>query len=229
MQRPDGGTHFDLDEAHKTQLGAFLEQNLTPDAVALWEQLLGNIRSSLGLPDEAVKRAEPQPSETDTQTQTEAVNQQPATDADQRVLVVSQNYGHAEYARSHVYVGESGRGLSPDIRYLAFYENGEIRPEIPKVLARHDDLVFDESLIERLTASTNTTTKARRIHLQNSSGRRAPGDTRQVFLLTEPDDPETLSLPTPIKNELSPKGRPMAWVVRKLTRSMHSPAVRHHR
>ena len=88
VQRPDGGTHFDLDEAHKPTRRA-LEQNLTPDAVALWEQLLGNIRSSLGLPNEAVKRAEPQPSETDTQTQTEAVNQQPATDADQRVLVVS--------------------------------------------------------------------------------------------------------------------------------------------
>lgn len=221
VQRPDGGTHFDLDEAHKTQLGAFLEQNLTPDAVALWEQLLGNIRSSLGLPDEAVKRAEPQPSGTDSRHQTEPVNQQPATDADQRVLVVSQNYGHAEYTRSHVYVGESGRGLSPDIRYLAFYENGEIRPEIPKVLARHDDLVFDESLIERLTASTNSTDQklAEYMSAELESGRRAPGDTRQVFLLTAPDDPETLSLTTPIKNtKLSPKGRPMAWVVRhKLT------------
>ena len=203
MQRPDGGTHFDLDEAHKTQLGAFLEQNLTPDAVALWEQLLGNIRSSLGLPDEAVKRAEPQPSGTDSRHQTEPVNQQPATDADQRVLVVSQNYGHAEYTRSHVYVGESGQPA--DIRYLAFYENGEIRPEIPKVLARHDDLVFDESLIERLTASTNTTDQklAEYMSAELESGRRAPGDTRQVFLLTEPDDPETLSLPTPIKTRSS--------------------------
>ena len=81
--------------------------------------------------------------------------------------------------------------------------------------------MFDESLIERLTASTNTTDQklAEYMSAELESGRRAPGDTRQVFLLTEPDDPETLSLPTPIKNtKLSPKGRPMAWVVRhKLT------------
>ena len=44
-------------------------------------------------------------------------------------------------------------------------------------------------------------------------------DTGGRIVLTEPTDSETISLPTPIKNtKLSPKGRPMAWVVRhKLT------------
>ncbi len=221
VQRPDGGTHFDLDESHKTQLGAFLEEHLKVEDVSLWGELLGNIRTSLGLPDEAELTEESPAPETGDTGPNEPVDEPAETDVDERVLVVSQNYGHAEYMRSHVYVGESGRGLSPDIRYLAFYENGEIRSEVPKVLARHDDLVFDEALIERLAASPNAADQKLASYMSDEleTGRRAPGDTRQVFLLTPSDDEATLSLKSPIKNtKLSPKGRPMAWVVRhKLT------------
>ena len=228
-QRPDGGYHFDLGEEHKTALGAFLEERLTADDLELWERLLVGIRTKLDLPEEAEKaignaetghRAAPVSNPADQQQHADpaAPDPEPAEteQPDERVLVVAQNYGHAEYIRSNVYTGEPGRGLSPDIRYIAFYESGEIRTDVPKVLARHDDLVFSDELAQRLTnGSTEDQALAKFMAEELETGRRAPGETRQVFLLSSPESEETIKLDAPIANTTrSPKGRPMAWVVR---------------
>jgi putative ATP-dependent endonuclease of the OLD family len=217
VARPDGGMHFDLGQEHKILLAEYLDEKLLVEHLDKWEQLLTLVRANLGLPDEA-KTAVVEPS---LNAPVPLPAKTTESETDERVLVVSQNFGHAEYRRSRVFVGEPGRGLSPDIRYIAFYENGEIREEVPRVLARHDDLVFDESLVSQLVDSDNKSDRDLAAYVADEleTGRRAPGDTRQVFLLSSPEDPATFYLRSTIKNtKLSPKGRPMAWVVRhKLT------------
>ena len=215
-KRPDGGFHFDLGEDYKIKLSSYLEQHAAAEHCEKWGELIDTIRKQLRLPEAAEVKASAKKAPT-----TSAPAKQPpkATEpaVDERVLLVSQNYGHAEYLRSNVFAGEPGRGISPDVRYIAFYEGGEIRTDIPRVLARHDDLVFDLTTAESLNSSSNETdiALAKFIREELDSGRRAPGETRQVFLLTGPDSDQTVRLGAPITNtKVSPGGKPMAWVVR---------------
>lgn len=241
-EKRDTGLHLDMDGEGKVQFLDFLMSEVKSEHCNRWIELFRVIRKALDLPEvaevaEDVPSPTPKPQEqddggagtTDTPDEPAPADSSPASEPagssapepDERVLVVSQNYGHAEYLRSNVFVGEPGRGLSSDIRYVAFYENGVIREEVPKVLGRYDDLVFTTDLAERLNASSEEadTRVAKFISDELEAGRRAPGDVRQVFILSTAEDQDTIRLAAPIANtKLSPKGRPMAWVVRhKLT------------
>lgn len=215
-KRPDNGFHFDLGEEYKIKLSSYLEEHAGAAHCEKWGELLDLIRRQLKLPEAAASTVSTDSGDARTES-VETPTQASKPAIDERVLLVSENYGHAEYLRSNVFAGEPGRGISPDVRFIAFYEGGEIRTDVPRVIARHDDLVFDTATADSLAKSKNATdiSLASFITDELNSGRRAPGETRQVFLLTRPEDEETIRLSASINNtKVSPKGKPMAWVVR---------------
>jgi putative ATP-dependent endonuclease of the OLD family len=224
--RIDYGSHYDLNSEAKTAFAEYLRTELRIEHLGRWQALIEKIRKGLKLPDAVsidVADGDGDPVGYDPASDSiEADDPKPAAqvavfDENEAVLIVAERFGHAEYLRSGVFAGDPGRGLSPDIRHVAFYEDGHIREEVPRVLARHDDLVFSEHVAVRLMKSKAPHDEAigKFITEELASGRREEGDVRQIFLLSPPEAPETMRLPTPVVNtKTSPKGRPMAFVVR---------------
>ena len=99
---------------------------------------------------------------------------------------------------------------------MGFYYGGAIQPEIAKITARRDNIVFEEKVAKALGESKDLVdqTIGCLISTMLRAGDRVDGEPYQVFLLTPPDDPETLQLLHPIRNTKTDRnGRPWAWTM----------------
>jgi len=121
------------------------------------------------------------------------------------------------YLDSEAYVCQQGRTFPPHIKRVAFYADGEIKPQVALITHRQDNVsfTFDES--RRLAASNDEVD----MHLSNVIAGRlgkheiAEGDQQQVFLLSSPaDNARTLWLSHPIcNNKVDYNGKTTAWVM----------------
>ena len=118
-------------------------------------------------------------------------------------VVVAARHAWTEYQRFHAYVCQPGRSFQP-VQYLAFYAAGQVYPLIPRITEVKDEVVFEPGrrsgpmgyLVEQLLEERL----------------REAGTSYKVFLLSAPDDPQTIHLESAILNNLrSATGRPSAF------------------
>ncbi|MGH3005445.1 MAG: hypothetical protein ACRDOS_05990 [Gaiellaceae bacterium] len=130
----------------------------------------------------------------------------PVADAD--TVVVAARIAYQEYLETGSYVCQAGRRFRDDIEYLGFYKDKAIQPEVPVIRHRRDSVTFSRDKASSLRASGDESDAiiAGLIDENLDSGRRAEGDSHQVFLLSSPGDEMTLVLPQEI-----PHAKKGAW------------------
>lgn len=110
------------------------------------------------------------------------------------------------------YVCQADRSFRHDVDRLGYYAHGAIQAEFPTILARRSHVEFTPDNVRRLRATGyhQDAAFATVIERMLADGRdQVPG---QVFLLSGPDDPQTLRIAEPIRNDTrSATGRVTAW------------------
>nr|WP_210728440.1 hypothetical protein [Cellulomonas septica] len=120
-------------------------------------------------------------------------------------VVVPARTAWALYESHRAYVCEAGRTFRP-VERMAFYADREIKPDIPRVVERRDNVDWTEESAARLAGSSDRTD--RRIGALIAAAR-AAGWTEgryQVFLLTRPGDPAHRALPSPLPHREAGRG-----------------------
>ncbi len=124
---------------------------------------------------------------------------------EQDVVVVAARTAWPEYQRHSAYVCQPGRTFQR-VQRIAFYCDGEIKPIIPKVLNVFDHITFGDHIAEPKLAAL-----VRAMIDDRASNKQVSMDYK-VFLLSPPDDSETLVLPDSIRNDIqSASGRISAY------------------
>jgi hypothetical protein len=117
------------------------------------------------------------------------------------------------YQRTGAYVCQPGRFFQ-QISHLAFYTDGEIKPEVAQVLERRDGVPWAATEIARLKSTRDPRDDALAAIIRAA---RAAGwdefDTYQVFFLSRPGEPGHVTLSAPLPNTRS--GRGSAYVQRQ--------------
>ncbi|MGE0820741.1 MAG: hypothetical protein AB7G75_04570 [Candidatus Binatia bacterium] len=118
-------------------------------------------------------------------------------------VVVAARNAWPEYQRYHAYICQPGRTFQP-VQYLAFYAESQIYPVVARILEVNDNIRFEHGrytgrigqLIEQILRREQ----------------REEGTVCKIFLLSPPDDADTIHLDGPILNNLcSASGRPSAF------------------
>ncbi len=133
-------------------------------------------------------------------------------------VIVAAGQAYDEYTRRNAYIcqptstpqPEKTRTFRQDLRRLGFYRKKQIEPKIPKIVKRYDSVPFTaEEAAKRSAEDDPDDSRLGRIisdDLADPNTRRTRGSYYQVFLLTAPGDPATLSLDQPISHQA-----PFAW------------------
>lgn len=128
-------------------------------------------------------------------------------------VIVAAGTGYEEYLAHSTYVCQPGRSFRKGLTNFGFYAGGSIRPELPRILYREDNVAFTTEEIERRAAGAAEDQRvADVINAFLSSGLRQEGEPHQVFLLSPPDGPDTVQRASPIQNDLkTAAGKTRAW------------------
>jgi hypothetical protein len=133
----------------------------------------------------------------------------PGTD----VVVVAAGRAYGFYLEHSAYLCQPGRSFREGIGRLGFYAQGAIQREIPRIIARRDNVDLKAETADILEASSSAVDVAvgglvRRLVEKGLEG------TEQVFVLSPHDSDETLILSSTIHNtKKSHSGRPVAWTM----------------
>jgi hypothetical protein len=115
------------------------------------------------------------------------------------VLVVPARSAWPEYKQYHAYICQPSRTFQ-DVKYLAFYADGEIKRHVPKINAIQDETVLDPGRIKD-SAFRHVVEKL----LQDDA--RTYGASNKILLLSAPDSKDTVVLENAVRNDLqSQKG-----------------------
>jgi hypothetical protein len=125
------------------------------------------------------------------------------------VVVVPARVAWKEYDACHAYVCQPKRPFQ-EVKYLAFYSGGEIKTTVPLIREIIDEVVWKPSLHTGRLAET--------IRLLSRSPRKVDL-TYKVFLLSRPEDAETIHLANPVINDLSYAFRHQRYVTLQNLRS----------
>lgn len=200
-KRPDGHFHYDLDVGGKELLLAHLSAVVKPHHCERWVALLAHIRTGLGL---GVPEA----------------GDAPGTDADgnggRGVLVVADRAEHARYLRDFAVLLAPDRPLDPSVTHLAFYAEGEVKREVPRIRAQYGSLRCSPETVTQLRAAgtPNDQRVADLVEAWLAEEAVVAGSVHQLLLLSSTDAADALELPREIRNtKTTSGGKPMAWVV----------------
>lgn len=122
----------------------------------------------------------------------------------------------------YAYVCQAGRFFQ-DVSYMAFYEEREIKKSIHRIKDRYDNVDWNEKESNRLLESENRKTKKLGRVISQGLSRGIQKGTYQVFILSQPGDPEHVELERPLTNPRTGKGS--AFVTKQRYTSVH--ALRH--
>ncbi len=143
------------------------------------------------------------------------------------VAIVAARNAYPEYLKIHAYIcqPETTRTFQHGISRIGFYADGEIKPEVPRILERRGEVLFEPHSVAELRSQGNERDQqiadlVERCLADPTSGR-SHGGTYQVFLLAGPGDSDTKLLSHPIKNTTKTRsGRPWAYTLhQRYTRS----------
>lgn len=133
-------------------------------------------------------------------------------------VIVAAKHAYDEYRHLDAYICQPASSPRPQktrtfrdgLRRLGFYRNKQIEPEIPRIVKRWPSVPFTaEEADKRRAGGDPADSRLGEIiseTLTGSDNRRVAGDYYQVFLLTPPEDSETLRLHQPISHQA-----PSAW------------------
>ncbi len=136
--------------------------------------------------------------------------------ADSIAVVVPAREAWPFYVTHSVYICQPGRFFR-QVSHIGFYAEGQVQPEVPKILQRLDPVDWRPSEIARRLASrsTNDTRIAEVIRDGRAAG--WDGDEYQLFLLTRPDEEGRrkghVTMASALRRQRS--GRGSAWVRRQ--------------
>jgi len=228
--------HYGFSAHGKDMLPGFLEEHAKQGDVRRWIDLLELIRAKLGLdatgPEGALRGRPVEQAPDDGRASSAKVRATRERTRSDDVVVVPAGDGHGHYLRYSAYVCQAGRAFSASIERIGFYADKAIQREIPKVMLRRDGVMFAREEAERLrsTGDRDDARLAEVVERHLADGIHGEGDVQQVFLLSPPDNPDTLTLKRPVVNtKKDHKGSPTAWVQKqRYTRAnllAHNPAT----
>ncbi len=132
---------------------------------------------------------------------------------DKDVVVVAASGAYPHYLRHAMYFCQPGRTFR-DVARIGFYADGEIKPEVPRILARRDHVRFDQATVRALhdAEAADDVRIGWLVDRLLRAGVQPEGAVQQVFLLSAPGDGRTLVLPRPVRStETAASGRRTAW------------------
>ncbi|MGW8439205.1 hypothetical protein ACWGKS_29015 [Nocardiopsis sp. NPDC055879] len=131
------------------------------------------------------------------------------------VVVVAASQAYPEYLESFAYICQPGRSFREGLTHMGFYAQQAIQPHLAHIFTREDHVLFTHE--EALRREVNGERDARIADLIRSSLESGVREERQeymVFLLSGPQDPETVVLEAPLANDtVVASGRPWAWTM----------------
>ncbi len=124
-------------------------------------------------------------------------------------VIVAAGFAYGEYKARSAYVCQPDRSFRAEVTRLGFYADGEIKPELPLILARRKDLQISAETAADLKASADVVDRLLGDLVDElvADGSDRVGKPHQIFLLTPPDDDRTVILEHAITND-----GPSAWV-----------------
>lgn len=139
----------------------------------------------------------------------------------EEVVVVPARLAYPIYLKYGVYTCQPGRSFRSGIRYVAFYADGEIKPEVARILSRTDTWQINQQGLSTILDHDYMVKKEQRrevdrieslIHMVEEHVI-ADDEELGVFFLSGASEPDTIILNHPIVNDLtSADGRRTAWV-----------------
>ena len=123
--------------------------------------------------------------------------------ADDDVLIVAAGYAHDhQYREFSAYACRLGRSFRTQIMRMGLYARGAIQLHLARIRYREDGVWFTEAEAARRRAgSVADQHVARVITASLLHGTWREGTRGQVFLLSGPDDADTIRLPRPVLND----------------------------
>ncbi|MFK3669035.1 hypothetical protein ACI2IX_02600 [Leifsonia aquatica] len=146
----------------------------------------------------------------------EVYRSRPASPID--TVVVPSREAWPFYEEHFAYVCQAGRWFQPVDR-IAFYADREIKPEIPRIIDRRDNVTWTEHEAGRLATSTDRNDRKLSTVIRASRDAGWTDGTYQVFLLTRAGDPQHRSLSGSVPH--TTLGRGSAFVQRQRYVSLH--------
>jgi hypothetical protein len=131
------------------------------------------------------------------------------------VVVVAARFAYPEYLRRSVYVCQAKRTFRDGLTHMGFYANGAIQRHVASIRHQEDLVTFSrQEAASRRSGSETDRQVGEVIELLLADGPREEGEQYQVFLLSGPEDPDTIRLDRPITNDtVTESGRPWAWTL----------------
>ena len=118
------------------------------------------------------------------------------------LVVAAGQWAYTDFHRLSAYICQPGRFPGRNVERIAFYSDGEVKPEIPLVRYRLDNVTFSDEEAARLEGSGDPLERrcGEVIRLRVAQGGERE-QVSQIFLLSGPQDPETVHLSAPIPHE----------------------------
>ncbi|GAA1119892.1 hypothetical protein NE857_26345 [Nocardiopsis exhalans] len=131
------------------------------------------------------------------------------------VVVVAASQAYPEYLESAAYICQPGRAFREGLTHMGFYAQQAIQPHLARILTRQDHVPFTpEEAQQREDSGGRDARIADLIRSLLESGVREEGQEYMVFLLSGPEDPETVVLEVPLVNDtVAASGRSWAWTM----------------
>jgi hypothetical protein len=131
------------------------------------------------------------------------------------VVVVAARFAYPEYLKRSVYVCQPERAFRDELTHMGFYANSAIQSHVPRIRHREDLVTFThQEAAARAAGSATDRLISGVIELLLADGPREEGKQYQIFLLSGPEDPDTVHLAQPIANDtVAESGRPWAWTM----------------
>jgi len=131
------------------------------------------------------------------------------------VVVAAARFAYPEYLKRSVYVCQAERAFRDGLTHMGFYANSAIQPHVPRIRYREDSVTFThEEAAARDRGSNTDRLMGEVIRTLLADGPREEGKQYQVFLLSGPEDPDTVRLAQSITNDtVAESGRPWAWTM----------------
>jgi hypothetical protein len=129
-------------------------------------------------------------------------------------VIVPASFAYGQYLQNSVYACQPRRSFRPSVSHVGFYLEGAIRIHVPLIRYREDCVTFSEAEVAvRMTGSDVDRLIGKFIKDRLSDGSWDNGTIGQVFVLSGPQDEDTVRLAHPIINDtISASGRHIAWV-----------------
>lgn len=128
------------------------------------------------------------------------------------VLVVAARRALSEYLNYSAYICQPNRSFRPS-SHMAFYANGRIHHQIPKILGKIEQITMTRNALSRYSGDKEHWERLLFIfdELEKSADSRI-GELVKVLFLSTPEDGMTITLPNDIENNLaSDTGRTIAF------------------